>query len=90
MEDFYWYLILSIYLFLNISVSVFLFKRDDLDNFQKCAQTFFTWLIPIIGALIFWQINRSHDAQYKEAKAFGGGAHKTGSYDSAGDGGSGD
>jgi len=90
MEDTYWFLLAFLYFSINISVTVFLFKRDDLDQFRKFAQSILSWAIPFIGAIVFWRINKSHDIQYKASTDFGGGSAKSGSYDSAGDGGSGD
>ena len=89
MELKFWYAILSSLSVINIAVTVFLFRLDDLEPFQKYAQSFFVWLIPIIGAIVMWRVNRSHDISYKRNKELGGGASSLGSYDSAGDGGDG-
>lgn len=90
MESNYWIALIVTYFAVNVAVTVFLFKRDDLDKFQKYAQSTLAWLIPIIGAVIFWRINKNHDMQYKATKEFGGGAANSGGYDSSGDGGSSD
>jgi hypothetical protein len=75
---------------LNIVVSIFLIRRDDLEPFQKGAQTFVVWLVPILGAVIMRRVNKSHDSDIKRKKAFGSGAISLGGYDSAGDGGGSD
>ena len=90
MEAIYWILLAVVYVSVSAAVSIFLFKRDDLDTFQKFAQTILSWIIPVIGAFIFWRLNKSHDIQYKAAKGFGGGTDSRGHYDSAGDGGGSD
>ena len=87
MELKFWYAILSTLLIINIAVSIFLFKRDDLEPFQKVAQTTLVWFIPLLGAIIMWRVNKSHDVIYKRNKELGGGASSLGSYDSAGTGG---
>ena len=89
MEFELWYAILGLSALLNIAVSIFLLRREDLEPFQKGAQIFIVWLVPIFGSIIMWRINKSHDAEFKRKKAFGGGASSLGAYDSAGDGGGG-
>ena len=79
----------SLFFVINIAVTVFLFKRDDLETFQKYAQSLFVWLIPLIGAIVMWRVNRSHDVNYKRNNELGGGASSLGTYDSAGDDGGG-
>ncbi|GAC12721.1 hypothetical protein [Aliiglaciecola lipolytica] len=90
MTEVYFYCAIGLYVLASFSVSVFLIKRDDLDTFQKSVQTILVWLIPILGAIIFWRVNKSHDIAYEKTKAFGGGAGRLGAYDSAGDGGGSD
>jgi hypothetical protein len=87
MELKFWYAILSTLFIINIAVSIFLFRRDDLESFQKISQTIFVWLIPLVGAIVMWRVNKSHDISYKRNKELGGGASSLGSYDSAGSGG---
>jgi hypothetical protein len=87
MELKFWYAIFATLLAINVSVSIFLFKRDDLEPFQKVSQIVFVWLIPLIGAIVTWRVNKSHDVSYKRNKELGGGASSLGSYDSAGSGG---
>lgn len=84
------YAILGIVVLLNVVVSIFLLRREDLEPFQKGAQIFIVWLVPILGAVIMWRVNKSHDSESKRKKAFGGGASSLGAYDSAGDGGGSD
>ena len=67
------YVVLAILFILNISVSVFLMKRDDLDTFQKGAQMLLVWLVPFLAAIGVWLLNRSQDIQATRAKTFGGG-----------------
>jgi len=47
---------------LNIYVSVFCFRREDLDTFQKCAQSILIWMVPFIGATLVYSINTSSDS----------------------------
>jgi hypothetical protein len=54
---------LAVALFLlNVAVSVFLIRRDDLERFQKVAQAFIVWLVPIVGAIFVWRLNKKYDA----------------------------
>ncbi len=89
MELKFWYATFSLLFVINIAVTIFLFRRDDLEAFQKYAQSLFVWLIPLIGAIVMWRVNRSHDVSYKRNKELGGGASSNGVYDSAGDSGGG-
>jgi len=58
---------------LNIFVSIYLFRRDSLDQFQKIAQTILVWLIPFIGAIVLWLFHRSQDDEITRSKPkFGG------------------
>ena len=74
MEFEIWYLFIGIAIVLNISVSVFLIRRDDLETFQKGAQILIVWLIPFFAAIGLWMLNRSQDVPAKANKSFGGGA----------------
>ncbi len=56
-----WYALLIVLCLLNLFVSVFIAKRDDLERFQKIAQIIIVWLIPVIGAIGLWSFNRSND-----------------------------
>ena len=83
------YLVVSIVVlvFLNVFVSIYLFKRTDLDRFQKVAQATIVWLIPFIGAIGLWLLSRSHDSDNNKP---GGGSFGGGSQDSIGVSSSGD
>ncbi|OUR62278.1 hypothetical protein A9Q74_05380 [Colwellia sp. 39_35_sub15_T18] len=83
----YIYVTIGVLFLVNISVCIFISKRDDLEDIQKIMQMVFVWAIPFLGALFFWRINRNHDVVTTQSKSFGGGARSNG-YDSAGDGGS--
>ncbi|WP_412973031.1 hypothetical protein [Glaciecola sp. MF2-115] len=74
MEVEIWYLLIGIALLINIAVSIFLIRRDDLEGFQKSAQILIVWLIPIFAGLGVWMLRRSQDAPTKAHKNFGGGA----------------
>ena len=65
---------------LNITVSIFLVRRSDLDTIQKVSQIIIVWLIPIVAAIGLWLLNRNHDDKKEtvESKAFGGGAYDRG------------
>ncbi len=66
---------LGILIVLNVAVSFYLYKRDDLDNFQKVAQIVIVWLIPFVGAIALWLFNRSQDNDNKPSgSSFGGGS----------------
>ena len=67
------YAALAIYIAISLAVSVFLAKRDDLDNVQKIAQIFLVWLIPYIAAIALWQFHKSQDPPIKKHSEFGGG-----------------
>ena len=60
---------------LNIAVSIFLSRRQDLDKTQKTSQITIVWLIPFFGSIGLWLSNRSHDENAgTEQKPFGGGS----------------
>ena len=67
------YAALAIYIAISLAVSVFLAKRDDLDNVQKIAQIFLVWLIPYIAAIALWQFHKSQDLPIKKHSEFEGG-----------------
>ena len=66
-------IIISVLIILNITVSVYICKRDDLDAFQIKAQLVMVWLIPFIAAIGLWFFNRSHNDNPKLKQPFGGG-----------------
>jgi hypothetical protein len=62
---------LAVALFLlNVAVSVFLIRRDDLERFQKVAQAFIVWLVPIVGAIFVWRLNKKYDAPLRVKTSF--------------------
>lgn len=64
---------------LNIVVSIYLYKRNDLESFQKKVQIVVVWLIPFVGAIALWLFNRSQDDDNKPAGgAFDGGSSNSG------------
>ena len=67
------YAVIATYFAISLAVSVFLAKRDDLDNVQKIAQIFLAWLIPYIAAIALWQFHKSQDRPIKSHSEFGGG-----------------
>jgi hypothetical protein len=69
------WVVLGILLILNTLVSVFLIKRDDLDKAQKVLQATIVWLLPFLGAIGIWLLNRSQDDDDKPSgDSFGGGS----------------
>ena len=74
----FWYFLLIILCLLNLFVSIFIAKRDDLERFQKIAQIIIVWLIPVVGAIGLWTFNRSNDDDSTGSGPLGGGSHDTG------------
>ena len=73
---------------LNIFVSVFLCKRDDLELVQKVAQVIIVWLVPVFGAIGLWWFHHGQDIDVRKASKpeFGGGTGGSStSYSSSGD-----
>ena len=64
---------IGVLIILNIAVSFFIAKRDDLDSFQKKVQIIIVWLIPFIAAIGLWLFNRGHDNNHNGKQPFGGG-----------------
>lgn len=54
-------IIIVLILLINIFVSLLLFRRVDLSNIYKVTTGLAVWLLPVIGALGVWSLNRSHD-----------------------------
>lgn len=75
MEFEIWYLIVGFAISLNIVVSIFLARCDDLETFQKGAQIFIVWIIPFFAAIGLWLLNRSQNAPIKKQKSFSGGSN---------------
>ncbi|GLX76714.1 hypothetical protein tinsulaeT_00540 [Thalassotalea insulae] len=61
-------ILISILVIINIAVSLFLFRRDDLEKFQKVGQTIVVWLIPFVGAVIMWVFNRNQEVHVSKQK----------------------
>ncbi|WP_064792096.1 hypothetical protein [Shewanella woodyi] len=73
----YWYIFFAVVVLLNLVVSIYLAKRNDLEPFQKTAQIFLVWLIPIIAAIGLWLFHRSQDVPVSSSKSFGGGSNSS-------------
>ena len=58
---------------LNLSVSILIVKRADLDSFQKAAQIAIVWIIPVIAAVGLWLFHRSKDDNNAGGGPIGGG-----------------
>jgi hypothetical protein len=43
-------ILITIYIWLSVIVSIALVRTDDLERLQKIAQTTFIWLVPYIGS----------------------------------------
>jgi hypothetical protein len=46
---------------MNIVVTIYIVKRDDLNAIQKVFQGIFIWVIPILGGMFVYSLNRSYD-----------------------------
>ena len=68
-----WHLLVLAVLALNIIVSIFIARRDDLDTFQKTAQIVIVWLIPFIAAIGLWLFHRGNDDNSSGGGPIGGG-----------------
>jgi hypothetical protein len=67
-------------------VSIYLLKRDSLNNFQKCIQVFTVWMVPFLGAIGLWLFHRNDDNHSStKAGSFGGGANDSIGVSSQGD-----
>ena len=73
-----WYFFLIAVFLLNLYVSIFIAKRDDLEQFQKTAQIILVWLIPIIAAIGLWVFHRSNDNDSTGSGPLGGGSNDSG------------
>lgn len=58
---------------LNLSVSILIVRRADLDSFQKAAQIGIVWIIPVIAAIGLWFFHRSNDDNNSGGGPIGGG-----------------
>lgn len=41
---------------INIAVSIFCLKRDDLSRFQKLSQASIVWIVPLFGAILVYGV----------------------------------
>ncbi|MGR3979792.1 hypothetical protein [Pseudoalteromonas sp. 1181_04] len=85
MEIKYWFIILAVVALLNLVVSIYLAKRDDLEVFQKAAQIILVWLIPIFAAIGLWLFHRSQDVPPRSSKPLGGGSSSSSNITGSGD-----
>ena len=76
MEFEIWHLILAFLVILNLWISTFLIRRDDLEPFQKGAQVFLVWLIPFFAGLGLWLFHKSNDEEPVKKNEFGGGSNE--------------
>ena len=79
MHSYFLYALIGIAILLNLLVSIYLSRRDDLDNFQKIAQILIIWLIPYFASIGLWLWCKSVDSETKKIhKEFGGGWNSSG------------
>lgn len=72
-------IVVIIVLVLNVLVTIFLLSRADLGKSQKVGQIVIVWLIPFLGAIGIWFLNKSHDDRSEASKwPFGGGPADSG------------
>ena len=55
------YGIIAVVGMLNLLVSIYVVRREDLEPFQKKAQITLIWLIPFIAAIGIWLFYRSQE-----------------------------
>jgi hypothetical protein len=48
-------------------------RIEDLQLLEKGAYIVIVWIIPILGAVIMWLLNKNHKAQLGIGSAFSGG-----------------
>ncbi|MEO2265812.1 hypothetical protein V1358_00505 [Pseudoalteromonas sp. YIC-656] len=60
----------AVYLLLNFLVTIIVFKRDDLETFQKVAQAIIIWLIPFAAAIGIWLFYWSSDKNNVRVHSF--------------------
>jgi hypothetical protein len=75
------YILLFFGILLNLFISLFLYKRDDLDSFQKGAQIILVWLIPFLAAIGLWLFHRNSDEDGDGKRKPGGGHNSSDSTD---------
>lgn len=64
------WILFAVYLSLSFAVTIIVFKRDDLETFQKVAQAIIIWLIPFAVAIGIWLFYRSSDKNNVRAQSF--------------------
>ena len=79
------YIVIGVVLLLNLLVSVYLLRNDELEPFQKGAQILIVWLIPFIAAIGLWLFHRNDEVEAKKYKEFGGGSRDHSGISSGGD-----
>lgn len=65
--------VLIVAVVLNILVSIFLLKRDDLEPYQEGAQIGLVWTITLTAPIGLWLLSKSNDVEAKSLRDFGGG-----------------
>ena len=65
---------------INIIVSIYIFRNENYEKFQKVTQIAIIWIIPFIGAIIIFVINMSIDSigNQKNKNPGGGGSSDSG------------
>ena len=58
---------------LNLSFSILIVKRADLDSFQKAAQIALVWIVPVVAHIGLWLFHRSNDDNNLGGGLIGGG-----------------
>ena len=83
----YLFISIGVLVILDFAVSLYISKRDDLEQPQKVAQIVIVWLIPYLGAIGLWLFNHSHDNDNNKPSggSFGGGAQDSIGVSSSGD-----
>lgn len=54
-------IILIVSCLLNLTVSIFLIQREDMETTQRVVQILIVWLIPFLGALGLYLFHKSQD-----------------------------
>ena len=50
-----------VYVAASAATTRFLLRREDLSAESRRAQVVAVWLLPILGACLFWLLNRAYD-----------------------------
>ena len=67
--------LIAVLLVINVFISTFIAKRDDLEKSQKIAQIIMLWLIPYFGAIGLYVFHKSNDKPVSLKGPLGGGAN---------------